>query len=533
MEITRRTVLSGGAAAGALTVLAAPGSATGAPGTRPLARSASPRVSPFELGVASGDPLPDSVVLWTRLAVDPTAEDGLGGMARRPYAVRWEIARDPQMRRVVERGVVEARAESGYAVHVEPRGLQSGREYWYRFRVGGHLSPVGRTMTAPARHEMPAVLAMSFASCSQYEHGYFTAYRRLAQDQPDLVLHLGDYQYEYTKQSYLSPTGNVRDHDGPETVDLASYRQRHAQYKSDPDLQLAHATAPWLVVWDDHEVDNNWADDVPENSDAAQWNDTTARFVRRRAQAFQAYYENMPLRRASVPRGADMKIYRRLHWGRLATFHMMDTRQYRDDQACGDGWTTDCDERLDETRSLPGMAQERWLLDGFERSRARWDVLGQQVFFAEQDALAGPSYRTSMDGWDGYVPSRRRITQGWVDAGVRNPVVLTGDVHKHWANDLRLDYQDTDSPVVGSELVCSSITSTGNGSPTWQSPNMALNPHLRFSADQRGYVRTAITKEKMSVDYRSLPSVTSTDAAAYTQASFELHDGQRGLQRTR
>jgi alkaline phosphatase D len=333
------------------------------------------------------------------------AEDGLGGMPSRPVSVQWEVAEDEGMRSVVARGVEQARTETAHSVHVELHGLRPGREYFYRFRAGRHLSPVGRTLTSPAPQETPASLAMAFASCAQYEHGYFTAYRRLAEDHPDLVLHLGDYLYEYKKDSYVIGGGNPRDHEGPETTTLQGYRQRHAQYKSDADLQAAHAVAPWLVVWDDHEVDNNWADDVPENRDPGQLNDTTEHFRQRRAAAFQAYYENMPLRASSVPAGADMKIYRTLQWGQLANFHMMDTRQYRDDQLAGDGWRKNVSERLAEDRTITGAEQEKWLLDGFKNSTQRWDILGQQVFFAERDRNRAPE----IDDVHGRVGRLRRL----------------------------------------------------------------------------------------------------------------------------
>ncbi|MGH3359198.1 MAG: alkaline phosphatase D family protein, partial [Nocardioidaceae bacterium] len=356
--------------------------------------------------------------------------------------------------------------------------------------------------------------------------GNFTAYRRLAEDDPDLVLHLGDYQYEYKAGVYNAPGGNIRDHAGPETTTLETYRQRHAQYKSDPDLQDAHAAAPWLVVWDDHELDNNWADEIPEKAEDG--------FLDRRAAAFRAYYENMPLRRSSVPRGVDMQLYRRIGWGDLATFHMLDTRQYRDDQGCGDGYDTDCPAAVDPSRSITGAAQEAWLLDGFRRSQARWDVLGQQVFFAQRDSDAGPLKTVSMDAWDGYAASRDRITKGWVDAGVRNPVVLTGDVHAHWASDLLENFDDPDSAAVGSELVCSSITSGGSGadSASGSHPWLGWNKHLRFQNSLRGYVRTTITPQEMSADFRCLPDVTTHTAEAFTRASFVLADRERGLNQT-
>ncbi|MGH3356847.1 MAG: alkaline phosphatase D family protein [Nocardioidaceae bacterium] len=520
MEPTRRTVIKAGLAAGAATTVPTVFSASSAHAAGTL------RGDPFLLGVASGDPWPDGFVLWTRLALDPLADNGRGGMPDSVVSVSWEVAEDERFTLVVRRGTAAARPEFAHAIHVELKGLSPGREYWYRFRVGGHISPAGRTLTAPAPGTMPATLAMSFVSCSQFEHGWFTNYRHVAADEPDLVLHLGDYQYEYKADVYVAPTGNVRDHKGPETTTLAGYRQRHAQYKADGDLQAAHAVAPWLVVWDDHELDNNWADETPESSQDG--------FARRRAASFRAYYENMPLRRTSVPRGIDMQLYRRVSWGRLASFHMLDTRQYRDDQGCGDGYRTDCPAAVDPSRSITGAQQEQWLLDGFRRSSAQWDLLGQQVFFAQRDADAGPQTRTSMDAWDGYVASRDRITQGWVDAGVRNPVVLTGDVHAHWASDLRLDYDDPTSRTVGSELVCSSVTSGGDGSdaPAKSHPWLASNPHLRFYNNLRGYVRTTITAAAMTADFRCVERVSEPGSPAFTRATFAIVDGEPGLEQT-
>ncbi len=524
METSRRSVIKAGLVVGGTSIA----TATGLDSSPARAAGRALRTDPFTLGVACGDPWPDGFVLWTRLAVEPLAEDGSGGMPARDYQVQWQVARDSSFRKVVRDGTAVARPEHAHAVHVELTDLEPGREYYYRFRQGPHLSRVGRAMTAPARGTMPSALAMSFVSCSQLEHGWFTAYRRLAEDHPDLVLHLGDYQYEYKKDTYVAPGGNVRDHKGPETETLANYRQRHAQYKTDPDLQEAHAVAPWLVVWDDHELDNNWADEAYEKPDHPQPD-----FRERRAAAFRAYYENMPLRSSSKPRGIDMQLYRRVHWGELATFHMLDTRQYRDDQACGDGYK-DCPEASDPSRSITGAQQEAWLTDGFRRSQARWDILGQQVFFAQRDSKEGPVKATSMDAWDGYVASRQRITQSWVDAGVRNPVVLTGDVHAHWASDLKLDYDDPTSRTVGAELVCSSITSGGDGSDSAADahPWLSWNPHLRFQNNLRGYVNTTITPARMDADFRCVRKVSEPGAEAFTRASFAIEDRDRGLHRT-
>jgi alkaline phosphatase D len=523
MEPTRRDILRAGLVAGAATALSA---TPGALGWSTAAAAPTLQQDPFTLGVASGDPWPDGFVLWTRLAPQPLADDGRGGMPAADFPVQWQVAEDPRFRRIVREGTATARPAHAHAVHVELTGLRPGREYWYRFRSRGYVSRTGRALTAPEPGSMPAALSMAFASCSQFEHGWFTNYRHIAAEHPDLVLHLGDYQYEYKAGVYVAPGGNVRDHRGPETTTLETYRQRHAQYKNDPDLQEAHAAAPWLVVWDDHEVDNNWADETPEHPEDG--------FLARRAAAFRAYYENMPLRRSSVPQGIDMQLYRRLAWGQLVTFHMLDTRQYRDDQACGDGYDTDCPAATDPSRSLPGAQQEQWLMDGFRRSSARWDLLGQQVFFAQRDSDAGPQHRTSMDAWDGYVASRDRVTQGWVEAGVRNPVVLTGDVHAHWASDLKLDYDDPSSRTVGAELVCSSITSGGDGqdSPSQSHPWMAYNPHLRFYNNLRGYVRTTITPSEMTADFRCVEKVSVRGSEAFTRATFVVEDQVPGLHQT-
>lgn len=442
------------------------------------------------------------------MALDPAADTGLGGMPYQRFPVQWQVATDERFRRVVRAGTVTANPEAAHSVHVEVGGLWPGYEYYYRFRTQGYVSPTGRTLTTPARGTMRD-LTMCFASCSHFGEGYFTAYRRLAEDHPDLVLHLGDYQYEYTTKA-----ADVRVVQGPETRTLANYRQRHGQYKSDPDLQLAHATAPWLVVWDDHETENNWADEVPEAPDPG--------FLDRRAAAFQAYYENMPLRRSAKPRGIDMRLYRRFAWGNLANFHMLDTRQYRDDQACGDGTKIDCADRLDPARTIMGAEQEQWLMTGLRRSRARWDILGQQVFFAQRDLTAGPQQGFSMDAWDGYRVNRDRVAAAL--GHVRNGVVLTGDVHRHWAAEVKENADQLDSPTVGVELVATSITSTGDGDESTSSGVLAENPHLKFFKNRRGYVRTTFTPQELRTDFRILPYVRTPDAPASTAASFVTED---------
>ena len=477
---------------------------------------------PFTLGVASGEPTADGVVIWTRLAPNPLTDDGLGGMPAHPVDVEWEVATDERFTQLVQSGITRAAPELAHSVHVELTGLRPAADYFYRFRTGGHISPAGRTRTAPAPGSL-APMTMCFASCSNYEQGWFTAYRRLADEHPDLVVHLGDYQYESPAGKNAVASGNVRAHVGPETVTLANYRQRYAQYKTDPDLQAAHAAAPWLVVFDDHEVADNWADEVPSAPHPG--------FLDRRAAALQAYYENMPLRRSSTPRGIDMQLYRRVHWGDLATFHMLDTRQYRDDQACGDEIRTDCTERFDPTRSLMGIEQERWLLNGFQQSRARWDVLGQQVFFSQVDLTPGPGRGINPDAWDGYTANRDRIVAGLVDSPVRNAVVLTGDIHSHWAAEVRERFDDPASSVVATELVTTSISSGGDGSDSRDETAAVLaeNPDIRYFTNRRGYVRTRITPDELRVDFRVVPFVSRPDAPVRTGASFVVPDEQPAL----
>ncbi len=502
----RRTVLKGAVGLAALPLL----------GCSPRVRSKTPS-DPFTLGVASGEPSADGVVLWTRLAPNPLADDGLGGMPSRTVDVEWEVAADEAFTRVTQRGVVTATPESAHSVHVELAGLDPGAEYFYRFRTNGDISPAGRTRTAPEVTSL-APMTMCFASCANFEQGWFTAYRHLAQEDPDLVLHLGDYQYEY------GPRDNgVRRHLGPETVTLAGYRQRYAQYKSDPDLQAAHAAAPWLVVFDDHELDNNWADEIPEKPEPD--------FLKRRAAALQAYYENMPLRSSAIPRGVDMQLYRRVGWGALATFHMLDTRQYRSDQPCGDKFRSDCPQRFDQARTLTGSDQEQWLVNGFRESRARWDLLGQQVFFANVELAAGPPTGVNPDAWDGYVANRDRIIAGLVDSPVRNAVVLTGDVHSHWAAEITARAVDPQSSSVATELVTTSISSGGDGSDGRPETDAILpeNPHVKYFANRRGYVRTRITPEQVTADFRTVPYVTRPGAPVRTGKSFVIPDGVPAL----
>lgn len=475
--------------------------------------------NPFTLGIASGDPWPDGVVLWTRLAPDPLHG---GGMPNQVVPVKWEVAADERMQKVVARGTVVARPETGHSVHVEVRGLQPSRWYWYRFTLDAGSSPVGRTRTAPALNASNDRLNFAFVSCQQYEFGYFTAYRHLAQDDLDLVLHLGDYIYEYGVAE-----NRPRKHNGPEIKTVEDYRNRYALYKSDPLLQQAHAQYPWAVIWDDHEVDNNYAGLTPEDKQ------TPEEFARRRAIAYQVYYENMPLRRSVLQRGNNVRIYRQLPYGKLANFTMLDTRQYRSDQPCDDGAKQACPESLEPNRTMLGAEQEQWLKRSLSASKARWNVIAQQVMIGAVDIAPGPDKFFPMDQWNGYAAPRQRLLEFIRDRKPANPIVLTGDIHSNWVNDLKPEFYREDSPVVATEFVGTSITSGGDGSdvrPTTASV-LSENPHIKFFNGQRGYVRCSVTPQRWQTDFRVVGTVSKPDAPISTRASFVVENGKPGAVR--
>ncbi len=483
---------------------------------------------PFTLGVASGDPRHDSVVLWTRLAPRPYEPDG--GLPAERVTVGWEIARDERFRHVVARGAALAHPEFHHTVHVEAGGLAPGRDYHYRFRAGRWISPAGRTRTAPAPGAVPASLNFALASCQAYHQGYYTAFGHMAREEDvDAVLHLGDYLYEYAVDS-AGGDRKYTDRTLPEvfareTVTLEDYRLRYALYKTDPDLMAAHAAHPWIVTWDDHETENNYAGGIPEN------NVPPEEFLIRRAAAYRAYYENMPLRRPQRPQGPDLRLYRRLHYGRLAQLDVLDTRQYRDNQANGDGWKVPTPESREPSRTMLGAAQERWLADGWRRSRALWNVVPQQVVLSRRrNRVEGP-WPVSMDAWDGYPGARERFLADAEAAGVDNLVVLTGDVHVHYGLDVKRDFDDPDSRTAGVEIVTSSISSGRDGAErpaNWQRL-MTANPHLRYYNGRRGYVMLGLDRERLRADYRTVSAVTTPGAPVTTAASFVSPAGEPGL----
>jgi alkaline phosphatase D len=476
--------------------------------------------SPFTLGVASGDPTPGGVVLWTRLAPSPL--EG-GGMPNEAVRVRWEIAADEGMRQIVRRGTETARPDLAHSVHAEVEGLDPARWYWYRFDVGGEASPVGRTRTAPAAGTTPERLRFAFASCQHYEQGLYTAYRHMAAEDLELVAHLGDYIYERGTAPDAPEGSLVRRHPAEETSDLRSYRHRYALYKADADLQAAHAAFPWIVTWDDHEVDNNYADGFAQ--------DSTPRdaFLLRRAAAYQAYYEHQPLRRASLPRGPDMLLYRSLAFGSLARFHVLDTRQYRSDQACGDGNKATCPEWSDPSRTMLGATQERWLTEQVRRSSAVWSVLTQQVSLVSVGNPARPEL-VYMDGWSGYPVARDRLVGFMAEQRPRNFVVLTGDIHASFVMDVNRRVDDTSTPLVATEFMGTSISSAGDGRERWPTLRDYENtiPAMKWHSARRGYVRCEVTAREWVTDYRLLPYVRRPGAPVETKASFVVEAGRPG-----
>jgi alkaline phosphatase D len=473
---------------------------------------------PFQLGVASGDPAPDSVALWTRLAPKPL--DG-GGMPDEPVEVGWQIADDESFGNIVREGVTVASPDWAHSVHVEADGLSPDRWYFYRFKVGNELSPVGRTRTTPALDAAPGDVKFAFASCQHFEQGLFTAYEHMLAEQPDLVIHLGDYIYEGSGRE-----NQVRKHVGPEITTVEHYRTRHAQYKTDAALQAMHAGAPWLVTWDDHEVDNNYADAISEEEGVSP-----EALLQRRAHAYQAYYEHMPLRRASLPDGPHMQLFRRVPYGRLAEFFVLDTRQYRSDQPCGDGTKPPCPEALSADRTLLGQRQRDWLGDGLAHTPGTWKILAQQIMFARVDRRNGDQVAYSMDQWPGYEAERRRVLKFLHERQIKNSVVLTGDIHSNWANELIADFDDLDSRPVAAEFVGTSISSGGDGSrePRGLQQTLAENPFVKFHNAERGYVLCQLSANEWRTDYQMVEYVTRPGAPKHTRASFVLESGDSTL----
>jgi alkaline phosphatase D len=519
-----------GGAGAAFTAIAAP---IAAPALIRTAGAQSWRAgNPFSLGVASGAPRPDGFVLWTRLAPEPLSSnpETPGGMSGADVTLRYEIASDPGLTKIVRRGSAIAEQAFAYSVHLDVAGLEPGRSYCYRFLSGDAVSPTGHAMTLPAPGSAPAKLRFGFVSCSNYEHGYFSAYRHLNAEHPEFVLFLGDYIYETIEQ--YRPI--VRRHsEGIEAATLPTYRNRYAQYRLDADLQGLHAQVPAIVTWDDHEVQNDYADKWSETFD------DPAQFLIRRAAAYQAFYEHMPVRPIiSRPNGPLMRVYDRFTLGDLIEISVIDGRQYRSRQACyrppyrGGGHletNASCPERLEAGRTMLGFGQEAWLYAGLAHSKARWNLIAQDVLMAQLRRKRDGIDAFWTDDWNGYPANRARLLHHIYDAKVSNPVVISGDIHSFFANDLKLDFDDESSPVVASEFVGSSISSYG---PPYDAIAKALpdNPHVHFfDSRQRGYVVVDVMPDTMQVQMRTVSDAHDPKATISTFKTFAVEGGRPGV----
>lgn len=473
----------------------------------------------FALGLASGCPRPDRLVLWTRLMGDDLPAS---------VPVQWELADDEAFQRIVARGTEQALLDDAHSVHAEPQGLQADRWYWYRFQALGSRSMVGRTRTAPAPDAASKRLRFAIASCQRWDQGEYAAWRDMATQDLDLVLFLGDYIYEYATPATSSAP---RRHEGGPCRSLADYRARYAQYKRDPALQAMHAMAPWILTWDDHEVENDYAANQSQTLDPA--------FPRRRIDATKAYWEHQPFPKALRPKGSEMRIYGQYDWGRLARLITLDDRQWRDPQVCpkpGRGGSntlplSDCPALLDPKRSLLGAAQEQWLAGSWDAERP-WNLLAQQTLMARLNwgSAAKPRYWT--DAWDGYPAARQRLLQGMLAAKARNPVVLGGDVHANYVADLKLDFDDPTSAVIASEFCGTSISSQGLLNERVERA-LPQNPHIHLGrSDERGYMLFQLQAERLDVELRSVLQPWEAQSGLRVQARFAVEAGRPGPQPT-
>lgn len=540
----RRTVLKAGAL-GAAGIRAASAFGAGAP-------TAVAQDAVFRHGVASGDPLPDRVILWTRVTPTPDAQPGSG--AGPAASVRWEMARDAGFGAVVASGTTGTDAGRDHTVHVDAAGLAPDSWYFYRFHCNGQTSPVGRTRTAPAPGAHPGRARFGVVSCSNWEAGYFGAYRALAErGDLDAVIELGDYIYEYGAGEYGGKTGTVREHDPAwEIVSLSDYRRRHAQYHTDPHLQALHAHVPWICTWDDHEISNDAYADGAENHSPHEGD-----YQARRAAGSQAYFEWLPIRPQHLRDGG--QLYRRLSWGSLAEINMLDLRSYRSKQAgMTDGRAID-----DPNRTMTGAAQFDWLTRGLTSSTARWNLVGNSVMIApvlippldprmteaitELLGLPEEGMPYNPDQWDGYAAERRRLFDAIDAAGLDNCVFLTGDIHTSWACDLPRRAATPAEGLVGAEFVVPSVTSSNiddiladrglvlpEANPmtqTAQNAIMGLNRHVRFvDLDRHGFGVFELTQDFAHMDYFAVVAREDPNTPVYSLGSWRKPHGPGPIQ---
>ena len=487
---------------------------------------------PFTLGVASGDPLPDSVILWTRLVPDG---DDLG---TDDVDVEWEVATDDSFAEIVASGIEPAIAALAHSVHVDVEGLQPDTGYAYRFRVGEFASEPALTRTFAAPGTLPERFRFAFSSCQNWEQGYYAAYRDVVeQDALDAFVFLGDYIYEYASGGYADERGRTTGQDF-EAMTLDQYRQRYALYKTDPLLQAAHAKVPWIITWDDHEVENDYAGASSED-DA----DVDA-FLERRAAAYQAWYEHVPVR-LEPPTGPDYPIYRSLGHGDLVRFHVLDTRQYRADQQRSEPFVESLGEAVQlrddavsfsPDQTMLGETQHDWVVDEVAASNAVWDVLAQQVFMFGGNAIAGSEPPVIVvDTWDGYSGARQALLEA-IGPETDNLVVLTGDFHSAAVGDLRADPFDTSLPVVGTEFMATSISSSffddDEAVETLVSTALEANPQLKWFDANRGYTLCEVTPTTWKATYRGVADQFDETSTVGTLSTWEIAAGTPGAVQT-
>jgi alkaline phosphatase D len=513
----------------ALALAAAPWLSTAAQAqalTRAAGAAEGPRwqVDPFSLGVASGQPQPGSVVLWTRLRI----AEADAAIKAQPVAVVCEVFADAALRQPLRQWRVQTDAARAHSVHVVANGLQPGRPYWYRFVCGSASSPVGRARTSPGTDDPVDRLRIALASCQHYEQGHFAAHREMAGRELDLVLFVGDYIYESSNPQYM-----LRKHLGGVPKLLDEYRDRHAQYKTDADLQACHAAHTWVMTWDDHEVVNDYANDLDRSYTDPQV------FLRRRAAAYQAYFEHMPVRLGPDPvNTSQMRIHDRMAWGRLADLWTLDCRQYRDHQACPDPMrgggrvVVGCDALAEPSRSMLGMAQEQWFSEGLTGSTKRWKLVAQSTQMSSSGVNTPLGRSAFTDGWDGYPQARARLLGTVAQAGVQNVVLLGGDVHMNVAAQLRVQPNDERSPIVASEVVTTSITSRGLSEKLLAQIRDSNPDILHARSDERGYTLLEVRPEGIRAEFRTTPNPAQADGVFKTQAQWAIRSGVAGLQKT-
>lgn len=473
------------------------------------------RANPFSLGIASGDPAPDGFVIWTRLVPEPLEPHG--GMPIEGVPVRWEVAGEPDFRSTVAKGEALARPEVAHSIHVEIVGLRPDRPYFYRFEAGGERSVAGHARTLPLAGSASQRLRFGVAGCQDYEAGYYTAYRHLAAEELAFIFHYGDYIYEYGPGADA-----VRKHIGGPIMSLDDYRRRHGQYKMDSDLQAVHAAHAFFMTFDDHEVANNWAGDSDETGIPPEI------FRLRRAAAFQAWYEHMPVRRGQLPAGPAIQLYRRARYGTLAEFDFLDTRQFRTNQPCGDGYKANCAEVSSPRAHMVSADEEAWLTRNLQGRDTRWNVVAQQVMMMALDCRkqpdATPGKLLNLDSWAGYEVQRERLLARM--RGLDNVVVLTGDEHTNYASLLH----DRDRPVAV-EFVGTSISSDGDGQdmPPFGAAYLANNPQLKFINNQRGYLACDVTPDEWRTDFMVVDRVSTPGGRLSKRATWAVARGEPAL----